>query len=134
MYKKVEIPTRSFYCELKHRPADDVDGSREELVETLIYKVPRLKNSTMEKQWCFHALWGRMFEEDYLSKGINQIFIFTAEFGELLIRMEANPYVDDECQKLPPPEGQKYDHWRDAVNKQFKKLYGISVSEWSSTF
>jgi hypothetical protein len=130
MFKRVNVPLRSFYCELKYRSPDDVDGSREELIETLIYKVPRLANSDMEKQWCFSALWNKICEEDWKSRGINQVFIFTAQFGELLMRMELNEFVDEKARKLEPPDENAFKKWQDQVEKQFRKIHGISVNEW----
>lgn len=127
--KKVDIPLRSFYCELKHRPPGD-DGSNEELIDVLELKIPRLKNSDMEKQWAFAHLWNKLNEPEFLSRDINQVFIFTAQFGELLMRMEVQPFTDEPSQKLQPPEKDSYSKWQEAVEKRFKKLYGISIAEW----
>ena len=94
MFKQIKIPTRSFYCELKHRPPDDRTGEQEQLIETLILEVPRLKNSDMERQWAIAILWNKLHEPEFKEKGINQVFVFTAEFGDLIIRLEANKFDD----------------------------------------
>lgn len=126
---KINIPLRSFYCELKHRPPDD-DGSNEELIETLILQVPRLRNSDMEKQWAFAQLWNKLEEPEFQNCNINQIFIFTAQFGELLMRIENQPFLDEPSRKLTPPDEGNFKKWQQKVEKQFKSLYGVEISEW----
>lgn len=98
---------RSFYCELKHRPPDDHTTENEELIDVLILKVPRLKNSNMEKQWAITQLWNKLHDPEFIVRNINQVFIFTAQFGELIIRLETNPFQDETDKKLPVPETQK---------------------------
>jgi hypothetical protein len=127
-----KIPLRSFYCELKHRPEGD-DGSNEELIQVLELKVPRLKNSEMEKQWAIASLWNKLFAE-YQDRGINQIFIFTHEFGELLMRMEVQPFDDEPAQQIKPPDEHKWKQWQSEVEKRFFSLYRCSISRWSETF
>lgn len=129
--KKGKIPLRSFYCELKHRPPGD-DGSNEELIEVLELQVPRLKNSDMEKQWVFALAWGKLDEPEYQQKGINQIFIFTAQFGELLMRIENQPFEDEPARKLNPPDEDDYRQWQSKINRRFKELYGISIEQWKA--
>lgn len=127
--KKIKVPVRSFYCELKHRPPGD-DGSNEKLIEVLELQVPRLKNSDMEKQWVFALAWGKLDEPEYQHKGINQIFIFTAQFGELLMRIENQPFEDEPARSLNPPEEDDYKQWQAKVEKRFRELYGISIEQW----
>lgn len=129
MFKKITVPLRSFFCELKHRPPGD-DGTNEELIDVLEVHVPRLKNSDMEKQWAFNLMWNKLSSPEFLSRDINQVFIFTAEFGELLMRMESQPFTDELAHKLTPPEEDTHAKWQQKVEKQFKKLYGISIDEW----
>ncbi|MBD2364464.1 hypothetical protein H6G36_25380 [Anabaena minutissima FACHB-250] len=131
--KVAKVPLRSLYCELKHREPDDADGSREELIEILNLQVPRLKNSDMEKQWAIAQLWNKIYEPDYQNRGINQIFIFTAQAGELLVRLEVNQFTDEPSRKLPPPDPTAFKNWQQQVEKQFKKLYGISIKQWQQT-
>lgn len=133
MFKKIQVPLRAFYCELKHREPDDVDGSSEELIEVLDLQVPRLKNSDMEKQWCFTMLWNKIYEPEYADKGINQIFIFTAEAGELLARLEVNQFTDEPARRIEPPNPTVFKRWQKGVEKQFKKLYGVSIEQWQQT-
>lgn len=130
-FKKVKVPLRSFYCELKHRPPGD-DGSNEELIEVLELYVPRLKNSDMEKQWCFARLWNKLDSPEYAGKGINQAFIFTAEGRELLMRMENNPFQDEPARKLSPPDEKLFRKWQQKVEERFKSLYGISIEQWKN--
>lgn len=129
MFKKVVVPMRSFYCELKHRPEGD-DGGNEELVDTLILQVPRLKNSDMEKQWAFAQLWNKLEDPEYKERGINQVFIFTAQFGELLMRIETKPFTDEPAREISAPDEKAFERWQQAVEKQFKRLYGISIKQW----
>lgn len=125
------IPLRQFAIELKHRPNGD-DGTNEQLIESLLLSVPRLKNSDMEKQWCFVQLWNKLFEPEYQGRGINQIFIFTVGYGELLMRMEISLFTDEPGRKIEPPDETAFKNWQASVEKQFKKLYGFSIHQWQS--
>jgi len=133
MFKNVQIPLRSFYCELKHRPEGDNDGSNEILIETLILQVPRLKSSNMEKQWCLAQLWNRLYEPEYQNRGINQVFIFSAQYGELLARLETKLFDDEPAKKLEVPSQDKFSEWQRQVEKRFKQLYGITIKQWGSS-
>lgn len=124
-----EIPLRSFYCELKHRPPGD-DGSNEKLIDTLILQVPRLRNSNLEGQWAIALIWQKLEDPEYCDRGINQVFIFTAQFGELLARMETQPFEDEPAKHLKPPSQDTYNKWQQALENRFKKLYGISLEDW----
>lgn len=64
MFKKITVPLRSFFCELKHRPPGD-DGTNEELIDVLEVHVPRLKNSDMEKQWAFNLMWNKLSSPEF---------------------------------------------------------------------
>ncbi|ACC81129.1 hypothetical protein Npun_F2575 [Nostoc punctiforme PCC 73102] len=75
-------------------------------------------------------MWNRLYEPEYQERGINQIFIFTAQFGELIIRLEVNPFEDELAKKLVAPEPQAFQNWQKKVEEQFKKLYGISIKQW----
>lgn len=130
-FKKVRVPLRSFYCELKHRPPGD-DGSNEELIEVLELHVPRLRNSDMEKQWCFARLWELLDKPEYQERGINQAFIFTAQAGELLMRLENEPFEDEPSRKLDPPDEKLFRKWQQRVEKRFKELYGVSIEQWKA--
>jgi hypothetical protein len=131
MQPSTTIPLREFSIELKHRPDGD-DGSNEELIETLALHIPRLKNSDMEKQWCFAQLWNKLYEPEYQDRGINQIFIFTAGYRELLMRMEVSPFSDEPGRKIDPPSETAFKNWQTTVEKQFKRLYGFSIHQWQS--
>ena len=128
--RNVTIPLRTFYVELKHRPPGITDPDEEVLVETLDLKVPRLKDSNMEKQWAIAQLWNRIYEPEYTNRGINQIFIFTAEGRELLMRLETSQFEDESCRKLSPPDATAFENWQNKVKKKFRHLYGITVQEW----
>ena len=130
MFKQVIIPTRSFYCELKNRFPSDHTGEHEELIETLILEVPRLKNSDMEKQWAIAQLWNKLHEPEFVEKGVNQVFMFTAQFGELIIRLEVNKFEDEPSKKLEAPEPTVFKSWQQQVEKQFKKSHGITIKQW----
>ena len=130
MFKRITIPMRSFYCELKHRPPSDHTGEQEELIETLILEVPRLKDSNMEKQWAIAQMWNELLKPEFTEKGINQVFIFTAQFGELIIRLEVNQFEDEPARKLAAPEPDTFEKWQAKVAKQFKKVHGIDIEQW----
>jgi hypothetical protein len=130
MFKQIKIPMREFYCELKHRPPDDSTGEQEQLIETLILEVPRLRDSAMERQWAIAQVWNKLHDPEFKEKGINQVFIFTAQFGELIIRLEVNKFDDEPARKLSAPDATVFSSWQEKVQKQFKKLYGVSVEQW----
>ena len=130
MFKKIEVSMRSFYCELKHRPPSDRTGELEELIETLILEVPRLKNSSFEKQWAIAQLWNKLHSSEFVARGINQVFMFNSKAEELIIRLEVNPFEDEPARKLTAPETKKFENWQRQVTNQFKKLYGISIEQW----
>ena len=127
---KKEIPLRRFQVEFKHRPPEDATGECEELVETVEIKVPKLKNSAWEVRWVAYQVWERLESEECKAKGINQAFIFTADFGELLLRMEVNPFQDEEPERLSPPSEKEHQLWKRAVEKRFRQLHGISLEQW----
>lgn len=82
MFKQIKIPVREFYCELKHRPPSDRTGEQEQLIETLVLEVPRLRNSDMERQWAIAQLWNKLHEPEFIEKNINQVFCdFTHNFA-----------------------------------------------------
>lgn len=129
---RVEVPTRSFYCELKYRPPVDQPGDCEDLKDTLILQVPRLADSGLEEQWAFIVLWNKIYEPEYQERAINQVFIFTSQFGELVSRLETNQFTDETAHKLPPPDPTEFDRWQNKVKKQFKRLYRISLEQWEA--
>lgn len=126
----VSIPARRFSVELKHRPPEDKTGEYEELIATLDLTIPRLKDATLEKQWAFAEMWKKL-ESEYKDKGINQIFIFTAGFGELIVRMEVNAFEDEKAHKLDAPTEKQYQAWINKLNKKFKSLYGITIDTYT---
>lgn len=131
MFKKLpQIPLRTFYIELKHRPPGDETGDREELIQVLNLQVPKLKNSDLEKQWVFAQIWNKLCEPEYRDSNINQAFIFTAEGRELLIRLEVNQFTDEPSRKISPPDPTVFERWRQQVAKRFKTLYGITIQQW----
>lgn len=71
-----EVKIRRFMAELKHRPPDDPIGDREQLIAEIQIEVPRLANSDWEK-------------------GINQAFIFSAGYSDIIMRLEINPFQDE---------------------------------------
>jgi len=125
-----KIPLRTFCVELKHRPADDTTGDREELIHSLELTVPRLGNSALETRWVTLSAW-HLFSSDFAkARNVNQIFVFTANWQELLIRMELNKFVDEECKTINPPDQREHDQYNRTVEKKFQQLYGISLGEW----
>lgn len=139
MFRQLTVPTRSFYCELKHRPPDDYTGEQEELIDVLILEVPKLKNSNLEKQWAIADIWNKLQESEFTERGINQVFIFTTktaklkqaiEPGDLIIRLETNKFEDEAARKLTAPEPTVFESWQEKVDKQFIKTYGFSIKKW----
>lgn len=133
MFKQIKIFLRSFYCELKHRPPEDRTGEQEQLIETLVLEVPKLRDSNMERQWAIAQLWNKLHEPEFKERNINQVFIFTAEFGELIIRLEVNKFDDEPARKLTAPDPAVFSNWQQEVKNKFKKLYGVSVEQWKDT-
>lgn len=124
------IPMRRFSVELKHRPPEDKTGENEELIDTFDLYIPRLKDAKLEIQWAFTEMWKRL-ESEYKDKGINQIFLFTAEFKDLIARIEVNPFEDETAHKIDSPTEEQYQQWIDKLNKRFKSLYGISIDNYT---
>lgn len=124
------IPMRRFSVELKYRPPEDKTGENEELIDTFDLYIPRLKNARLESQWAFTEMWKRL-ESDYKNKGINQIFLFTAEFKELIARMEVNSFEDETAHKIDSPTEEQYQRWINKLEKRFKFLYGISIDNYT---
>ena len=129
-FQQTRVPTRTFEVELKHRPLDDTTGDREELVKTEQIQVPDIGNREWEKRWAMMAVWNTFSDEDAKERGINQAFIFSHGFRELIFRIELNPFQDEESHKLDVPAQSEYDNWLAAVRKKFKKLYGTELDDW----
>ena len=129
-FQQVRVPTRTFEIELKHRPPDDTTGDREELVKTEQIEVPDLGNREWEKRWVLMATWNTFTEEEAKRCQVNQAFIFTKGFRELVFRIELNSFQDEEAHKLDVPAQSEYDEWLAAVRKKFKKLYAIELDDW----
>lgn len=127
---KPNIPLRRFQVELKHRPPDDETGEREELVETVEMRVPRLAKSAWEERWVTLSVWNYLSTAKTQNNNINQAFIFSADYSKLIMRLEVNPFHDEEVKVLNPPSQNEHDQWRKAVEKQFRRLYGIDMSKW----
>lgn len=125
-----KIPIRKFQVELKHRPLDDTTGEHEKLLTTLQVEVPRLANSEWEKRWCALAVWNLLSSEEAKERNINQAFIFSANFAEIIMRLEINPFQDEEVHKLNPPSEAEHRRWHEKVTKKFAQLYGVKLSEW----
>jgi hypothetical protein len=128
--KNTQVPVRRFSVEYKHRPPDDSTGEQEQLVETKTVEVPRLKDSLMEKQWIRLVVWNALHSKDCQDKGINQAFIYCAEFEGLFLRLELNNFVDEPSHVLKPPSDELYNHWKSTVWKRFQTLYGFSLDDW----
>lgn len=128
-YKSIKY--RRFYCELKNRPSDDKTGEREELVDILEIFIPKIKDSQLEQQWAFVEIWNKLYLPEFAEKGINQVFIFTAEGRELIARVETTPFEDEPSHKMSPPDETNYNAWSKKLNAKFKQVYGISIKEAS---
>lgn len=76
------------------------------------------------------AAWNTFSDEDVKKLGINQAFIFSQGFRELIFRIELNPFQDEEAHKLDVPAQSEYDEWLAAVRKKFKTRYGIELDGW----
>ncbi|HLO49377.1 MAG TPA: hypothetical protein VK211_13260 [Kamptonema sp.] len=129
-FQQVRVPTRTFEIELKHRPPDDITGDREELVKTEQIQVPDLGNREWESRWVLMATWNTFTNEESKKLGINQAFIFSKDFRELIFRIELNPFQDEEAHKLDVPAQSEYDKWLAAVRKKFKTRYGVELDDW----
>ncbi len=129
-FQQVRVPTRTFEIELKHRPPDDTTGDREELIKTEQIQVPDLGNREWESRWVLMATWNTFTNEESKKLGINQAFIFSKDFRELIFRIEINSFEDEEAHKLDVPVQSEYDEWLAAVRKKFKKLYAIELDAW----
>lgn len=129
-FRQVRVPIRTFEIELKHRPPDDITGDREELIKTEQIQVPDIGNREWEKRWALMATWNTFANEESKKLNINQAFIFSEGFRELIFRIELNPFQDEESHKLDVPTQSEYDQWLAAVRKKFKKLYAIELNDW----
>lgn len=129
-FQQVRVPTRTFEIELKHRPPDDTTGDREELIKTEQIQIPDLGNREWEKCWVMMAVWNTFGNEESKKLGINQAFVFSQGFRELIFRIELNPFVDEESHKLDVPMQGEYDEWLAVVRRKFKKLYAIELDDW----
>lgn len=132
-FKTHQVATRIFEVELKHRPINDTTGDREELISTERVIVPDLENREWEKRWVILAVWNNFATDKAKQLGINQAFIFTKNFKELIIRLEINSFQDEEPQQLETPKQEAYDEWLCSVRKRFKSLYGIELKEWEKS-
>lgn len=108
-FQQVRVPTRTFEIELKHRPPDDTTGDREELIKTEQIQVPNLGNREWENRWVLMATWNTFTNEESKKLGINQAFIFSKDFRELIFRIELNPFEDEEAHKLDVPAQSEYE-------------------------
>lgn len=129
-FQQVRVPTRTFEIELKHRPPDDATGDREELIKTEQIQVPDLGNREWESRWALMATWNTFTNEESKKLGINQAFIFSKDFRELIFRIEINSFEDEEAHKLDVPTQSEYDDWLAAVRKKFKTRYGVELDDW----
>lgn len=125
-----KIPVRRFQVELKHRPPDDATGEREEMIGEIQIEVPRLANFDWEKRWCALCVWNLLSSEEAKQQKVNQAFIFTAGYSDIIMRLEINPFQDEEVRILKPPEQAAHDAWHRAVTKKFSQLYGAKLDEW----
>ncbi|MEG4406452.1 hypothetical protein [Microcoleus sp. MON2_D5] len=117
-FQQIKIATRTFEVEFKHRPPDDITGDREELISTEQITIPDLGNREWEKRWIILSVWNNFATDKAKELGINQAFIFTEGFKELIIRLEINPFQDEEAKKLDVPKQAAYDDWLASVRKK----------------
>jgi len=129
-FKTLDIPIRTFEVELKHREPEDATGEHETLIATEQIKVPNLRNRKWEKRWAICSVWNNFSNPEAKKLGINQAFIFTKNFKQLIIRLEINAFQDEQAETLEPPQQDVYDEWLNQVKKQFKKLYGCELTDW----
>lgn len=123
---KLKVPMRKFCVELKHRPLGD-DGSNEILIDTITLEVPKLRDGVLENQWAFTKLWCLLEDDAFRSKGINQVFIFAADFQYLIARIELNKFDDEASHKLAAPSDKSYDKWVQKISKRFKQIYNFPI-------
>jgi hypothetical protein len=128
--KIAQVQVRHFSIEYKHRPPDDTTGEREETVQTQTIEVPRLRDSVMEKEWIRVVVWNALNSKEIQGKGINQAFVYCADFEGLFLRLELNQFVDEPSQVLKPPSNDQYDRWKASIWKRFKTLYGFDLDDW----
>ena len=129
-FGQLRVPTRTFEIEFKHRPLDDATGDREQLIKTEQIQVPDLGNREWEKRWTMMAVWNAFSNTDAKQQGINQAFVFSKDFQELIFRIELNLFQDEQANKLDVPAQGEYDNWLSQVRKKFKKLYGVELDDW----
>jgi hypothetical protein len=129
-FRQLRVPTRTFEVEFKHRPPDDATGDREVLIKTEQIQVPDVGNREWEKRWAMMTVWNTFSEPEAKELGINQAFIFSKGFRELIFRIELNLFTDEEAHKLDVPAQREYDEWLATVRKQFKKRYGVELDDW----
>ena len=132
-FETLNIPTRVFEVELKHRELEDVTGEHEILITTEQVRVPNLRNRKWEKRWVMCSVWNNFSNPKSKELGINQAFIFTKDFKQLVIRLEVNLFQDEQAQTLEPPRQEIYTEWTNQVKKQFKKLYGCELTDWEKS-
>lgn len=128
--EKRPVRTRAFEVELKYREPDDTTGDSEKLIATEQIKVPILRNSEWEKRWAILIVWNGFSQPHFKEQGINQAFIFSAGFGELIIRLEINQFHDEPAEKLDVPDDEAFQQWLADINKRFKQLYHFEMKEW----
>ena len=129
-FKQPEVRVRTFEVELKHREPEDVTGEHEILIATEQIKIPNLHNRKWEKRWVMCSVWNNFSNPEAKELGINQAFIFTKDFKQLVIRLEVNLFQDEQAEILEPPRQDAHEEWLNQVRKQFKKLYGYELAEW----
>lgn len=127
---KHPVRVRAFDVELKHREPDDTTGDSEKLISTEQITVPILRNSEWEKRWAVLIVWNGFSQPHFREQGINQAFIFSEGFGELIIRLEVNQFHDEQAEKLDVPEDEVFKKWLADVSKRFKQLYNFEMDEW----
>ena len=132
-FSKPLIATRVFEIELKHRKPEDATGEDEILIATEQVRVPDLHNREWEKRWVICSAWNNFSSPECQKLGINQVFVFTQDFKELVIRLEINPFQDEQAEILQPPPQEAYEAWLVAVKQRFKKLYGCDLKDWEKS-
>lgn len=129
-FQQIQVKTRTFEVELKHRPPDDMTGDREELIKTEKMHIPDLGNREWEKRWAMMTVWNMFSSEEAKQLGVNQVFVFSKGFRELIFRIELNLFEDEEAHKLDVPSQKQYDDWLTQVRKKIKKMYGLEIDDW----
>ena len=129
-FGQLRVPTRTFEIEFKHRPPDDLTGDREQLIKTEQIQVPDLGNREWEKRWTMMAVWNAFSNVEAKKLMINQAFVFSKDFRELIFRIELNLFKDEQSNKLDVPVQSEYGEWLSQVRKKFKKLYGVELDNW----